>query len=116
PTHTYANPGEYIARLSLSDGVNTTLSSNLVIAAGGAPIATTQRPVDGRTFRAGDVIQFAGAASDAEDGKLPASAYSWSILFHHEGHIHPGTVITNTTTGTLGIPISGHDFQGATSY
>lgn len=116
PTHVYNLAGQYIARLKLSDGTDTTLSSNLTVTVGGRPVAVIESPADGSTFRGGDIIQFTGRASDAEDGKLPASAFSWSILFHHEGHIHPGSVITNTTSGTLPIPISGHDFQGATSY
>jgi hypothetical protein len=51
------------------------------------------------------------------NGTLPASAFSWTILFHHESHLHPaGGPFTNTKTGTLQIPTSGHDFQGSTSY
>jgi hypothetical protein len=29
------------------------------------------------------VIQFAGGATDAQDGPLPASALSWSLILHH---------------------------------
>jgi len=116
PTHTYTSPGEFHARLRLSDGVNSTLSSNLTVTVGGRPLPTILSPRDGITFRGGDVIQYTGVASDPEDGQLPPSAFSWTILFHHEGHIHPGGTITNTSSGTLLIPTTGHDFQGATSY
>ena len=58
-----------------------------------------------------------GSATDAEDGPLPASAFSWTLLFHHDSHIHPaGGPFTNTTSGTLEIPTSGHDFEGSTNY
>ena len=67
-------------------------------------------------FRAGDVITFSGTATDAEDGTLPASAYTWNIDFLHEGHVHPGTPITGVTSGTFTIPTSGHDFSGFTRY
>src|SRR4029453_14141697 len=41
----------------------------------------------------------------------------WTILFHHDSHIHPaGGPFTNTTGGTLQIPTSGHDYRGATNY
>jgi glucose/arabinose dehydrogenase len=117
PIHTYSAPGSYVARLRLSDGANTTLSSNLTITVGGRPTATILSPQNGSTFRAGNIISFSGMANDPEDGNLPKSAFSWTILFHHEGHIHPGGgPYTNVTSGTLVIPTSGHDFQGATSY
>jgi hypothetical protein len=31
----------------------------------------------------GDVIAFSGSASDAQDGALPASAFSWDLILHH---------------------------------
>ena len=91
PGHTYAQAGQYTARLSVSDGANTTLST---------PIDDQRRqpadarrsstPQDGVIFRAGDVISFSGDATDPEDGTLPASAFTWNIDFLHEGHVHPG--------------------------
>jgi hypothetical protein len=100
----------------VSDGVNTTFSSNIVINVGNPPSATITSPVNGAGFRAGDLITYSGNATDVEDGQLPASRFSWTILFHHEQHIHPGGVITNTKSGTLQVPVSGHDFSGETSY
>ena len=60
------------------------------------------RPADGddharrptaASFVAGDVITFAGDATDPDDGTLPASAFTWNIDFLHEGHVHPGTPV-----------------------
>jgi glucose/arabinose dehydrogenase len=117
PTHTYQAAGPYVARLTVSDGVNTALSNDVSIAVGNPPSATILAPADGSFFRAGDVITFTGSGTDPEDGDLPASAFSWTIVFHHEGHIHPGAgPITNTKSGTFAIPLSGHDFSGNTGY
>ena len=117
PSHTYTVAGPYQARLTVSDGVNSTLSTPLSISAGNRPVATvTTTPSDNGLFRAGDVITFSGTATDAEDGTLPASAYTWNIDFLHEGHVHPGTPITGVTRGTFTIPTSGHDFSGFTRY
>ena len=107
PTHTYTTPGPYQVRLTVSDGVNSTISAPLTISAGNRPTATILSPTDGATFRAGDVITFSGTATDAEDGTLPASAYTWNIDFLHEGHVHPGTPITGVTSGTFTIPTIG---------
>ena len=116
PVHTYARAGQYTARLSVSDGVNSTLSTPLTIIVGSPPTATILSPQDGSTFRAGDVISFSGNATDPEDGTLPASAFTWNIDFLHEGHVHPGIPQTGVKSGTFTIPTTGHDFSGFTRY
>ena len=116
PTHTYTQAGQYTARLSVSDGVNSTLSTPITISAGNQPTATILSPADGSHFQAGDVISFSGDGTDTEDGSLPASAFTWNIDFLHEGHVHPGTPITGVKSGTFTIPTSGLDFSGNTRY
>lgn len=116
PSHTYTVTGPYQARLAVSDGVNSTLSAPIAISVGNSPVVSILAPTNGATFRAGDVITFSGIATDAEDGTLPASAYTWNIDFLHEGHVHPGIPITGVTSGSFTIPTSGHDFSGFTRY
>jgi glucose/arabinose dehydrogenase/PKD repeat protein len=116
PSHTYQAPGSYVARLTVSDGVNSSVSNSVPITVGRPPTATILTPTNGILFRAGDAIGYSGSGSDPEDGTLPASAFSWTILFHHDTHVHPGGVVTGTKTGTLQIPTTGHDFEGSTSY
>jgi glucose/arabinose dehydrogenase len=116
PTHIYTQAGQYVARLAVSDNVNTTLSTPITISVGTPPSATILSPQDGAFFIAGDLINFSGSGTDADDGTLPASAFRWNIDFLHEGHVHPGTPITGVTSGSFTIPTSGHDFSGNTRY
>ena len=116
PVHTYAQAGMYTARLTVSDGVNSTLSTAVNITVGNAPTATILSPTDGKLFVAGDEISYSGDGIDPDDGALPASAFSWSIDFLHEGHVHPGTPVTGVKSGSFTIPTSGHDFEGNTRY
>ena len=116
PAHAYAGSGVYTARLTVSDGVSSTFAPPITISVGSAPVATIGAPTDGATFRAGDVITFSGSATDADDGVLPASAYTWTIDFLHDGHVHPGQVVTGVKSGTFTIPTAGHDFSGLTRY
>jgi glucose/arabinose dehydrogenase/PKD repeat protein len=117
PIHIYQNAGLYTARLVVSDGTNSALSTNIVITVGNPPVVTVLSPADGSTFRAGQVITFSGVAIDAEEGAMPPSSFSWSIVFHHASHNHPGGgPFTNIDSGTFTVPESGHDFSGATSY
>ena len=64
----------------------------------------SSRPARQAPFRAGDVIAFSGTATDPEDGSLPASAFTWSIDFLHEGHVHPGPRMSGVTEGSFTIP------------
>jgi glucose/arabinose dehydrogenase/chitodextrinase len=116
PTHTYTQAGPYNVRLTVADGVNSTLAPPVSVTAGIPPVATITGPADGVFFQAGDIISFSGEGTDAEDGILPASAFSWSIDFLHEGHVHPGLPQTGAKNGTFTIPTSGHDFAGNTRY
>jgi hypothetical protein len=49
-------------------------------------------PPAGTTWQVGDVITFSGAASDAQDGTLPASALTWDVILQHcPSDCHPHT-------------------------
>ncbi|MBK8001011.1 MAG: PQQ-dependent sugar dehydrogenase [Verrucomicrobia bacterium] len=117
PTHTYTQTGTFTVRLTVSDGVNTTMSLPVVIVVGNPPKVFIDSPTNGMTFRAGDAIQFTGHATDTEDGTLPPGALNWSLVFHHAEHIHPvfgDWALTNR--GSLLIPTNGHPFAHDTSY
>ena len=116
PSHTYTTAGTHQARLTVSDGVNSSTSTPIAISAGSVPTATVLSPTDGTQFQAGDVITYSGEGSDPDDGTLPASAFTWNVDFLHEGHVHPVTSITGVRNGSFTIPTSGHDFSGNTRY
>jgi hypothetical protein len=61
-----------------------------------APVATISSPIDGAKIKPGTTVNFAGTATDVEDGVLPASALSWTINIKHcadvaltNCHYHP---------------------------
>jgi hypothetical protein len=57
-----------------------------------------------------------GDGADAEDGVLPDSAFTWTAVFHHDGHTHPVTTVSGVRSFYLDIPSSGHSFTGFTRY
>lgn len=117
PSHTFQQAGMFSVRLAVSDGANTSLSAPLAIVVGAPPTVTIQNPTNGLMFRAGDVINFSGAATDAEDGSLPPSALNWTIVFHHSTHIHPVSgPWSGTNQGSLTIATVGHPYYHDTSY
>ena len=56
---------------------------------GSVPKPVITAPDAGTTFRAGDTINFAGGATDDEDGDIPPARLTWEIVFHHDQHTHP---------------------------
>jgi glucose/arabinose dehydrogenase len=51
------------------------------------PVITS--PKVGATFAGGTTLTLTGSATDPEDGVLPASAFEWNIVLHHNVHTHP---------------------------
>ncbi len=64
-----------------------------LICTNAAPVPTISQPASSLTYKVGDVITYAGSATDAEDGTIPASGLSWQIVLHHcpggVCHVHP---------------------------
>ena len=116
PTHTYAASGQYTVTLTVSDGTQTGFKS-LTISVGNRPVGWILTPENGALFRAGDRIAITGDGTDPEDGTLPDSAFSWTVVFHHDTHVHPAIgPVTGSRSLNFDIPDSGHDFSGNTSY
>ncbi len=89
PSHTYSTPGAWTATLTVSDGQATDQRSLPIVSGNSVPVPVITAPVQGSMFNAGDTIQFAGQATDPEDGPIGPASLSWTILFHHGTHIHP---------------------------
>lgn len=72
------------------------------------PTATISSPVDNMMYNAGDTIHYAAEATDPEDGVLSDTAFSWTIIFHHDTHTHPFLgPITGVSSGDFQIPQTG---------
>jgi hypothetical protein len=82
----------------------TTTTNNPPTPTISAPLATT-------TWKVADVIAFAGGATDPEDGTLPASALTWSVILHHcpsTCHTHLIQTFSGVASGSFTVP--DHDY------
>ena len=104
PLYTYTENGIYTVRLSVSDGVKTSEQTLQITVGNRLPEVTILVPGKGEKYNAGDAVSFEGSARDPEDGEVPASAFSWKIVFHHNVHIHPFIdEISGVASGTFQI-------------
>jgi glucose/arabinose dehydrogenase len=68
------------------------------------PVPVIDSPASSLTYVVGDRIDFSGHATDPEDGALPGSALTWTLLIHHcttptTCHVH----FVQTFTGSSGF-------------
>ncbi|HEX8459527.1 MAG TPA: PQQ-dependent sugar dehydrogenase [Pyrinomonadaceae bacterium] len=90
-------------------GSATSNSAKLIVTGSNtAPIAQIDTPPEGTFYNAGDQINYSGTATDAQEGALPASAFTWQVDFHHDTHTHPFMpATTGATSGSFTIPTMG---------
>jgi glucose/arabinose dehydrogenase len=113
PTFTYTQAGNYAAKLRVSDaqGLSAT-SAPITISVGNTPpTASIDTPAAGTTWKVGDTISFTGSGTDAEQGTLPASAFTWDVLIQHcpgTCHTHAVQTFTGVKSGSFVAP--DHDY------
>jgi glucose/arabinose dehydrogenase len=116
--HTYVTAGVYNAVLRVRDdkfSFSNPLSFRILVG-NDAPAPGISSPAAGAKFRVGQTVTLTGSATDPQDGTLPDSALSWTVLLHHDVHTHPflGPVAGNNVAFTAPAP---EDFAAAeTSY
>jgi hypothetical protein len=71
------------------------------------PTATISTPTPGTTWKVGDVINFSGSASDPQQGTLPSSALTWTLILHHcpsTCHQHTVQTFSGVASGSFTAP------------
>jgi len=89
--HTYTATGTFVAKLTVTDthGATSAAASITISVGNSAPSVSITSPAASKTFFVGEHITLSATASDAQDGNLPGSAISWTVLRHHAEHTHP---------------------------
>ena len=96
PSWTYTQSGSAVARLRVTDRLGATATASLMISVGNsAPDVAVTAPLETLKWRVGDTINFGATATDAQDGTLPASAYSWTLTLLHDNLINPANSHTH---------------------
>ncbi len=130
--HTYTASGTYTATLrARDDKLAFSAPATVLVQPGNTPpVAAIQSPAPGATFAVGQAVTLTGTGTDVQDGTLPASRLAWTVLLHHDTHVHPflgpvtgnGIVFTApapedlaaAATSYLEVQLTATDFSGAT--
>ena len=118
PTHTYQEPGQYTARLTVVDPDGNEGTITTIVTVGNTqPEVEFTFPPEGGFFEFGDQIAYEVTVDDAEDGstadgEIDCNRVEVSYILGHDAHGHPA----ETTTGCEGVldtgePGSGHGLE-----
>jgi glucose/arabinose dehydrogenase/PKD repeat protein len=109
-SYTYTTAGVYHPSLRVTDDQGTSDTASVTVTVGNtAPTAVIDSPASSLTWRVGDAIPFSGHGTDAQDGTLPASALSWSLILHHcftptDCHTHLIQTLSGASSGSFTAP------------
>ena len=76
-----------------------------------APVPVIDTPASSLTWEVGELVSFSGHATDPEQGTLPASALSWTLLLQHcpsNCHSHVVQTWNGVASGSFNAP--DHDY------
>jgi glucose/arabinose dehydrogenase/PKD repeat protein len=109
PSFTYTQAGTFDVGLRVTDPQGATGTDTVTVTVGSntPPVPTITSPGADTRWKVGDVIEFAGTATDAEDGVLPPSALSWSVTIEHcpsNCHTHPFQTFPGVAGGSFPAP------------
>ena len=72
------------------------------------PRADIISPIDGTVVDIDSIVDLAGSATDAEDGRLAGSQLEWSGTLHHNDHTHEDEFV-RTGNNPEGYQFADHD-------
>jgi len=105
---TYQSPGNVTAGLLVTDAGSATGTASQVISVGNSPpVPVISAPTSALTWKVGDLINFSGSATDAQDGTLPPSALNWSLVLQHcpsNCHTHQLQTWPGVGSGSFNAP------------
>ncbi|MDF3066671.1 MAG: hypothetical protein K0R38_2272 [Polyangiaceae bacterium] len=103
------NGAQFRAVVTNGFGSATSNAATLTVTSNQAPSVSITAPSVGATYTGGSTLTFSGTGTDAEDGTLPASAFTWRIDLHHDQHIHPALQdVVGIKSGAWAVPSTGH--------
>jgi glucose/arabinose dehydrogenase len=106
PPSVLADDGaEFTVTVSNAFGSTTSDVATLTVLNDTPPEPRITSPQSGATFAGGETLRVEGSATDSEDGTVPASAFTWDVVLHHNTHTHPELgPITGTRSFDFTVP------------
>jgi glucose/arabinose dehydrogenase len=110
--HQYSTPGNVTVGLRVTDaGLASTTASQVIMVGNDPPQPVIDTPSASLTYAVNDPISFSGHATDTQDGALPASALTWTVIIHHcPSNCHTHTIETRPGVASGSFNAPDHDY------
>ncbi|MEU7531025.1 PQQ-dependent sugar dehydrogenase [Saccharothrix sp. NPDC042600] len=109
-SRTYTTAGTYTPALRVTDPQGATGTATVTITVGNTPPSPViDAPSAAVRWKVGDVVAFSGRAGDVQDGTVPASGLSWTLLVDHclsaaDCHEHVVQTFNGVASGQFTAP------------
>jgi glucose/arabinose dehydrogenase/PKD repeat protein len=119
PSFTYPSSRSVTVGLRVTDpaGASDTVTTLVTVGPPNSPpVPVIDTPAAALRWKVGDPIAFSGHATDAQDGALPASRLTWSVLLNHcpgSCHVHPFQQFAGLASGSF--PAPDHEYPASLS-
>jgi glucose/arabinose dehydrogenase/PKD repeat protein len=107
--HTYTTAGTHRALVTVFGGTTPVSLSADIVVTGQVNTLPKIKIAAPPKYSAGETIGFSAKVSDKEDGVLPPSSYAWSVVFHHDAHVHPFLDQAGVEQGSFVVPVRGEN-------
>jgi len=105
---TYTDPGDVNVGLRVTDTSSATDTAHVLISVDNSPpVPVISTPSASLQWKVGDDISFSGSATDDQDGAIPATGLSWTVILHHcpsNCHTHIVSTQDHVASGTFDAP------------
>jgi glucose/arabinose dehydrogenase len=99
------NGVSFTAAVTNASGTTVSTAAVLTVTTNQFPVGRIDNPTTGSGYATGDKIVYSATGNDAEDGSLPATAFTWKVDFHHDTHSHPFMAATaGAKSGSFVLP------------
>ncbi len=115
PTRTYSQPETVFVGLRVTDDDGATGTDTVRVDAGNDPPSPTiSEPLSSRRWRVDELVNFAGTATDPQQGTLPGSALDWDLIIDHcPSNCHQHTVQSYDNIGSGSFSAPDHEYPSA---
>ena len=116
PSHVYASlsVSHFTATLTVTDVNEQTSTSTVDVTVGSLPpVPTISMPINGTRVQPGDTVNYSGGATDVDDGPIASDHLKWTVLLHHNTHIH---TFVGSTGASGSFVVEDHGPIGTFSY
>lgn len=107
-SRTFQTAGVYLVRLKVTDGDGAFgVDTQQILVDASPPNAIIDTPLSSLSWKVGDAISFSGHATDAQQGTIPASGLTWTLLMEHcpsNCHSHVIQTFPGVASGSFTAP------------